>query len=304
MKPNILFIVDIRNWAYDYRAKTWQKMLEDSYSIDILYLEDYSETKNIFIFDHAKYDGIVIFYHRALKSSALSGTPLPLDKVAVCINNCKWKVDGSTYTYNTYFKDIKVLACCNDVILKEFSRFHNNTCKVSQLVDNKIFYNTRKNLVSDRIKRNFIVGWSGNKTNIYKNVDFITRACEEARVQLSVSDNLNQEILNKWYNALDCVVCASIDEGGPNMLLESGACAIPIITTPIGLVPEIIQHEKNGLIVKPNRMDIMIKTIKELSRNIPLRETLAANIQPEILNNWTYDAKLYEIKNMLERLVS
>jgi glycosyltransferase involved in cell wall biosynthesis len=218
--------------------------------------------------------------------------------------NCKWKIDGSQYTYNTYFKNIKLLACCNNEILDEFSKFHNNIFKLSQLVDDDIFYRTRSNYVSKNVDEKFIVGWSGDQTNPYKNTDFIIRACKEAKVKLSIVNNFKQEKLNKWYNAIDAIVCASTDEGGPNMILEAGACGIPIISTPTGLVPEIINNKINGIIVPSNRLDLMIQNIKELSNNIELRETISKNIEKDILNGWTYKTKLYEIKEVLQKLIS
>jgi glycosyltransferase involved in cell wall biosynthesis len=50
----------------------------------------------------------------------------------------------------------------------------------------------------------------------------------------------------EWYRELDVYVCASIDEGTPNPCLEAAACGVPIVTTPVGNMPELIDDGVNG----------------------------------------------------------
>jgi len=49
------------------------------------------------------------------------------------------------------------------------------------------------------------------------------------------------------YASLDALVVASRDEGGPYTMLESMACGTPVIATPVGLVPEVIEDGVNGI---------------------------------------------------------
>ena len=61
------------------------------------------------LFNHKKYDGIFFFYHRALCDSRLLGTPIPLDKVAVSINNEKWVNSGAQEEFESYMKGVKIV---------------------------------------------------------------------------------------------------------------------------------------------------------------------------------------------------
>ena len=302
-RPKILFIVDVRNWAYDFRASKWKSLLEHEYDISILYLEDFSEKNEEPIFDQNDYDGIVFFYHRAATSTVLVSTPLDLNKVAICINNEKWRSDGAPYTYNKYFKGCKLLIGCNGAIIKAFSKYHNNIVRVSQVIDESLFFVDRKNITSSRSKKHFILGWCGNPDNPLKNIDWLNRACKELNITLSIADNLTQHNLNAWYNRIDAVACVSLQEGGPNMILEAGACKIPVITVPVGLSKELIINNETGLTVPSCRLDKLIKQIKRLSGNRILREKLANNLYKEVMENWTYTTRLYEIRNALTELV-
>lgn len=339
----ILFIVDVRNWAYDDRAKTWKSKLSKKYNIDILYLKDYDSVKLSYdsyryikelqdaaiydknldqkhfidkfnftnisneivspIFDHRKYDGIYIFYSRALCDVRLLATPIPLDKLAIAINNEKWTDDGVEKTYNTYLRGARAITCCNDYILNEFKKVYSNCFKVTQVVDESIFKILRKEMVSNRVNRSIKVGWSGNYNNPIKNYDLVKKSCSAAGVKLYKEKELSRIDLAKWYNNLDLVVCASKSEGGPALLLEAGAIGIPIVTTRVGLAREIVSDGQNGLFVQENAKDIALK-IKTLARNVGLRKELSKNLHKDILSNWTYNSRLYEIESVLKEITS
>ncbi|MGE4157791.1 MAG: glycosyltransferase family 4 protein [Planctomycetota bacterium] len=42
------------------------------------------------------------------------------------------------------------------------------------------------------------------------------------------------------------LVCASLSEGGPRTTLEAMACGVPVISTPVGTMPDMIVHRQNG----------------------------------------------------------
>lgn len=50
------------------------------------------------------------------------------------------------------------------------------------------------------------------------------------------------------YRALDLYIVASRDEGGPLALPESMASGIPIVSTPVGMAPDMIRHGENGFL--------------------------------------------------------
>lgn len=49
------------------------------------------------------------------------------------------------------------------------------------------------------------------------------------------------------YNSAKIFINPSFNEGGPRVVLEAMACGLPVITTQVGLMPDIIKDEENGL---------------------------------------------------------
>jgi glycosyltransferase involved in cell wall biosynthesis len=78
------------------------------------------------------------------------------------------------------------------------------------------------------------------------------RLAEELRVSERVRfvGRQSQEQLVKWYSAADVLVLASSQEGWPNVLLEAMACGTPVVATEVGGVPEIMQAQCCGRLMK------------------------------------------------------
>lgn len=78
--------------------------------------------------------------------------------------------------------------------------------------------------------------------------------------------------MGRYYRNLFCYVCASDVEGGPLTVIEAMACGTPVISTHVGIVPDVIQNGVNGILVKRdiNQIANAITRLKDptLWRNI------------------------------------
>jgi teichuronic acid biosynthesis glycosyltransferase TuaC len=75
-------------------------------------------------------------------------------------------------------------------------------------------------------------------------------------VRLKIADRVvfagsaKREELAAWYGAADLFVLATAHEGCPNVVLEALACGTPVVATPVGSIPELLDSPEVGVLVE------------------------------------------------------
>lgn len=75
-----------------------------------------------------------------------------------------------------------------------------------------------------------------------------------------------------------CLPCRVLDNGDrdglPNVLMEAMACGLPVVTTPVSGIPEIIHDGHNGALVPPNDPEAFANAIQRISSDSILARNL------------------------------
>lgn len=85
------------------------------------------------------------------------------------------------------------------------------------------------------------------------------------------------EELNKMYRMADIYLIPSYHEGFPRTIWEAMANSLPVITTPVGGIPDELTHEVNALFVSPKNVTEIKEAVERLIQDKSLRETLIKN---------------------------
>lgn len=88
--------------------------------------------------------------------------------------------------------------------------------------------------------------------------------------------------LAPYYTIADVAVLPSHTEGSPNVLLEAMAAGLPIVATAVGGVPEIVEHEKQALLVEKQNPAALARSIERLLVDQELCARLAAAARESI----------------------
>lgn len=125
--------------------------------------------------------------------------------------------------------------------------------------------------------------------------------------QLGITEHVrwiekNANAKSFWHQADIAVHCAH-EEGLPNAILEAMACQKPIVATHIGGIPELIQDEKNGLLVRPHSPEQLSKTIERLIQSLPLRMSLAKKSYQTWQQSFTLDQCIEKTINAYQKLI-
>lgn len=86
---------------------------------------------------------------------------------------------------------------------------------------------------------------------------------------------LPQTQLAKWFEACDVFVFPTRDEPLGLVTLEAMACGTPVIAARVGGVPELIEHDVNGLLFGVDRVEEIAHQLRRVLSDAELRDRLA-----------------------------
>jgi glycosyltransferase involved in cell wall biosynthesis len=106
-----------------------------------------------------------------------------------------------------------------------------------------------------------------------------------------------------FLSIMDIFVLSSIKEGLPFTLLEAMAMGKPVVATSVGGIPEVVEDQKTGLLVKPGDPYSLAEAILILIKDIDLREKIAKNGR-EIIVNFSLHGMVEKIDNLYGTLLN
>lgn len=90
-----------------------------------------------------------------------------------------------------------------------------------------------------------------------------------------LSGALNQLAVREQFAQADIFVLASLAEGIPVVLMEAMSSGVPCVSTPVNGIPELIEHERSGLLAMPGDVDSLVVQLRRLITDPGLRQRLA-----------------------------
>ncbi|SNZ15389.1 Glycosyltransferase involved in cell wall bisynthesis [Natronoarchaeum philippinense] len=104
-----------------------------------------------------------------------------------------------------------------------------------------------------------------------------------------------------FYNSIDVFVLPSQNEGIPGSVKEAMATETPVIATNVGGVPEIVDHQTTGYLVKPKSPSQIADYLLELRENPDLMDEIGQNSRQRIVNEYSMEAYLQQYETILQR---
>ena len=336
-KPKIALIVDTDNWAFYNRAVFLKERLEEYFEFKIIPATTALEENILQVILLVQDCDLVHFFWRGLLFSltnenvVFKRNNIDVDEF---INEKFSKIIKTTCVPDHALLDSdnientkRVLNLVDDYYVmsgKLFEIYNKLDCKKPYGVihggaNTQLFEPKNLERFDSIENRKIIIGWSGNSKwgswdgkngSDVKGVDTILIPAvkqlqeEGYQIELKLADRNIKftpiKEMKEFYNSIDLYICVSEQEGGPNTILEAMCCGVPIISTNVGFVQEVLGKKQSKFIIDERNIDNLKEKIKQLySQKTMFKELSKENL--EEIEKHSYDIIAKKFKEFFEK---
>jgi glycosyltransferase involved in cell wall biosynthesis len=119
--------------------------------------------------------------------------------------------------------------------------------------------------------------------------------------QVEMTGWISHEDLPNYLNRMKLLVIPSYSEGLPNIMLEAMACGTPVLSTPVGAIPDIIKDGETGYIMQNNTPLCITENIIRALGDSNL-ENIAMNAQKLVEKEFTFESTVMQWKNIFDEI--
>jgi colanic acid/amylovoran biosynthesis glycosyltransferase len=114
---------------------------------------------------------------------------------------------------------------------------------------------------------------------------------------------VGREDVHEYYRAANAFCLPSFHEGVPIVLMEAMALELPVVATDVMGVRELVEHEGNGLLIRPGRSDLLADAVERLIVDPDWRRRLGAAGRETVQQRFDIRRSAAEIHTAFEELL-
>lgn len=137
------------------------------------------------------------------------------------------------------------------------------------------------------------------------------RASIEAEIQkLQLEDCVEllgaktQSEVATFLQTADCYIQSSVSEGIPVAIMEAMASNLPVVATNITGIPELVLHEKTGILVNPTDQEELAKALFELFQSPTRRHAMGKKGHDWVIAEFNLQKNSRKLTQLFENLIS
>ena len=302
----ILLIADRPGWAYDILAHSIKKYSSYS-SIDIQYI---SELRLVLdSADFSQYDVVFFFLWYDAMRYGVNIKGFDFKKTCVGIHSISsWENRG--------YDEKQTSLICNQFaasgyISMEINHLLNldNAFYTPNGVESDIFFPSEYPCLEQEVRFMWVGnpgrGHHGENKAFFHLVKPVVEEYTDRGVTLHTAtsdDKIPYVQMGKFYRDNHVLICASMREGGPLPIIESLACGRPVITTNVGIVPEVVRDGENGLLFSRSKSELR-KIIDMILHDSSKLSSMARNCMASVSDRFadamasSYDKMFHFVDN-------
>jgi glycosyltransferase involved in cell wall biosynthesis len=107
--------------------------------------------------------------------------------------------------------------------------------------------------------------------------------------KVSFNVDIPHERIDEFYRMADAFILPSRREGFPLVILEAALFGLPVISSRVGGVPEIIQDQNHGFLVDPENPSILAQTITDVLKDSSRAREAGFALQARVKSMFTWE---------------
>ena len=303
---HVLAIADRPGWAIDHKTRALQRALAGRFNIVERFQDDVTQA------DVEAADIVLLFYWLELRKMRLQESVLARHARPVVVGICSHReFDGRLRRPG--------LAVLRRLASAVFANSRQLEREFAPLLDVPVHY-TPNGVDTTRFRPPPVprrrrpgelnVGWAGSLRNhgsahrgFHNVIEPAVAAVPGARLVTAIREHhcRSHDDMPAFYQTLDVYVCASRSEGTPNPCLEAAACGVPLVTTPVGNMPELVRDGENSFFFDGKAKDLA-KKLTLLRDDPPLSSQLSSRML-ETIRDWDWRLQATNYARMFDSVL-
>jgi glycosyltransferase involved in cell wall biosynthesis len=325
-KGNVIFIIEEKGWAIEWDAKYITRNLKKLNLIDAEIATNFLVKKKIIhwgsincliLKNHlARIDNsninVLTWFHLVPNDYRIKYIPILKKKMDILHTSCEiTRKKLINYGYNQE----KIIVTPTGVDLNNFKSYSSDIKKVLR---EKYKIPINKFVIGSFVKDGS--GWEdGMEPKLIKGPDifiqvvkklhekfdihvlitgpsrgYVKNELEKLKIPFTYIFLENYLEMVDCYNIIDLYLITSRVEGGPKGSLEALASGVPLVSTKVGWIPELIKNGHNGFVAEVENVKMICKYVEELINNKELRKKFIKNGLKSVQKySWENVAKNY-----------
>ncbi|MCP5042277.1 MAG: glycosyltransferase family 4 protein [bacterium] len=310
-RPRILLVTDRRGWAFDFLADELIEFASDRYDFEKVPKREFDPER-----DYSSFDAFYFFWWGRDCQRLVKAARLPRSKTMTVVSSFNsWEQRGwDADKFGSVLKPWSAVGVICRKLEEALEGRHQRVFLTRHGIDPAKFH-SRSPIPAERPDDELVVGWAGSlKYAELKGVpDIIEPAVARvrgARLILAVGEGGDhpaaraypRDRMVDFYDAIDVYVCASSAEGAPLTLIESGACGRPVITTRVGIAPELVRDGESGFLVDRS-VEAVAEALQTLQADRGRLIRMGEALKQDVLREWTWENRIHEYSAMFDHVI-
>ncbi|MCB8945996.1 MAG: glycosyltransferase family 4 protein [Ardenticatenaceae bacterium] len=122
---------------------------------------------------------------------------------------------------------------------------------------------------------------------------------------LTIYNNMqpNTPQLKQIFHQSDIFCLPTFGDCLPMVLAEAGAATLPLISTNVAAIPEIVRHQETGLVVPPQNVAALAEALQQLITNPDLRRSYGQNAQTIVQQHHDAPTNAARLITLLKQII-